>query len=132
MSDVPHSQFVMDVLAFVAAHDIHGMLIWRTDGAYAPITFWVNSNDILCWGCADCVEINEETFPLLQQSVDDCKAIDSVCGAVYGCDLFACRVSKMRPQGAAYPKDRALWPLFDACGPEREVGLGNPLRPGDT
>jgi hypothetical protein len=45
---------------------------------------------------------------------------------VWGCDLFVCRERKMRPQGAVYPEDRRFWPLFDACGPEREVGLGNP------
>lgn len=42
-------------------------------------------------------------------------------------ELFAARVREMRPQGACYkgyPKD--LWPLFDACGPERETGMGNP------
>lgn len=42
-------------------------------------------------------------------------------------ELFAARVRGMRPQGACYkgyPKD--LWPLFDACGPERETGMGNP------
>ena len=38
----------------------------------------------------------------------------------------------MRPQGAYYPEsDPETWPLFDDCGPEREVGLGNPYRPGE-
>ena len=39
---------------------------------------------------------------------------------MYGTELFSARVRKMRPQGASYklyPKE--LWPLFDACGPER-------------
>lgn len=48
------------------------------------------------------------------------------------CDLFAARVRGMRPQGAAYtfyPPE--TWPLFDACGPEREIGFGNPYRPGE-
>jgi len=47
-------------------------------------------------------------------------------------DLFAARVRKMRPQGAAYKVryDESIWPLFDACGPVREVGFGNPKEPG--
>lgn len=54
---------------------------------------------------------------------------------IRGCvsDLFAARSRKMRPQGAAYkvryPEE--LWGLFNAAGPEREVGLGNPRKPGE-
>lgn len=48
-------------------------------------------------------------------------------------DLFCARVRGERPQGAAYkvryPEE--LWPLFDAAGPEREVGFGNPRKPGE-
>lgn len=122
---------VMQILEFIDVEELHGLIWWRTDGEYAPITFWTNSNDLLAWGCADGEEINEETLPLLKQAVEDCKAIDPVCGAITGCELFACRMNKMRPQGAAYPKERELWPLFDACGPERETGLGNPYKPGE-
>lgn len=48
-------------------------------------------------------------------------------------DLFAARVRSMRPQGAAYKVryDKSIWPLFDACGPEREIGMGNPRAIGD-
>lgn len=45
--------------------------------------------------------------------------------------LFSARSRGMRPQGAYYklfPRD--TWELFDACGPEREVGVGNPYVPG--
>ena len=47
-------------------------------------------------------------------------------------DLFAARVRQMRPQGAAYKVryDESIWPLFDECGPVREVGFGNPKEPG--
>jgi hypothetical protein len=48
-----------------------------------------------------------------------------------GITLYACRRKHMRPQGASYPSDKELWPLFDACGPEREISLGNPCHPGD-
>ena len=47
-------------------------------------------------------------------------------------DLFAARSRQERPQGACYSGyDRSIWSLFDACGPEREVGLGNPYVPGE-
>jgi hypothetical protein len=124
-------EFVMQVMTFFSDEELIGILHWRTDGEHAPITFWTNSSDLLAWGCADCEEINEATFPILKQAVEDCKAIDPVLGGIMGCELFACRVNKMRPQGAAYPKNRELWPLFDACGPERETGIGNPYRPGE-
>lgn len=50
----------------------------------------------------------------------------------YALDLYSCRIEGMRPQGAVYRHNKKeLWPLFDACGPEREVGLGNPYKPGE-
>lgn len=92
---------LIEILEFIAEEDLHGMLYWRTDDCYAPITFWINSNDVLAWGCADVTEVNEETLAVL----NDCKEIDPVCGLLFGCDLFACRIAKSRPQGAAYPKE---------------------------
>lgn len=47
-------------------------------------------------------------------------------------DLFAAKVRGMRPQGACYtyyPKE--LWIEFDQAGPEREIGFGNPYKPGE-
>ena len=35
-------------------------------------------------------------------------------------------------RGAAYPEQRELWPLFDACGEERVIGYGNPYKPGEN
>jgi hypothetical protein len=46
-------------------------------------------------------------------------------------ELYAARIRKMRPQGAAYPERAATQALFDACGPERAIGFGNPRRPPD-
>lgn len=125
------SNFVMEVLGFIADEDLHDMLWWRTDGEYAPVTFWINCNDLFAWGFADAEDLTPESLPVLKQAVADCKEIDSVCGSITGCELFACRMRKMRPQGAAYPEERELWPLFDVCGPERETGLGNPYKPGE-
>ena len=42
--------------------------------------------------------------------------------------LFACRMRKMRPQGACYKNIRPeVVALFDACGPDREIDKVNPL-----
>lgn len=121
---------MVEVLEFIAQKDLFDIMFWRTDGKYAPVTFILNTSDLLAWGCADAEEINTETFPLLKQAIEDCEAIDPIFGAIEGCSLFSCRVKEMRPQGVAYPENRELWPLFDACGPKREIGIGNPYPPG--
>ncbi len=48
-------------------------------------------------------------------------------------DLFSARCRGERPQGAAYKVryPEALWDEFNAAGPEREVGFGNPREPGE-
>lgn len=126
MTDTP---FPISVLDVIGRADLHDSLYWRTDGEYAPVTFFVNCSDLFAWGSADCE-------PLTAADVDDLrKALADVSEAVgsnsYGPELYCARRRKKRPQGAAYPGDERLWPLFDACGPEREVGLGNPYRPGE-
>lgn len=90
---------------------------------------FVNTNDLFYWAVADCERVTAENLPLLLQSIDDMLAVGG--DADLGCVLFACRLNGMRPQGACYPENRAVWPLLDAAGPEREVGIGNPCRPGD-
>lgn len=123
-------EFILDVLRLADKYEIHNMLWWRTDGEYSPATFFVKSNDLLFWGCADAEPITPENLDDLEQAIKDCESINS-CAAGYGCNLFVCRMSKTRPQGAMYPIDIELWPLFNECGPEREVGFGNPYKPGE-
>ena len=124
-------QFICDVLDLFSREDLVGMLSWCCDEEYTPITFWVKCSDTFCWGCADAEDLTPETLPILKQASEDCKAVDRILGSLHACDLFAARIRQMRPQGAAYPKNRDLWPLFDACGPERETGFGNPRKPGE-
>lgn len=107
--------------------DLCDMIWWRTDTEYAPVTFLVNCNDCFYWGSADAEEITSDNLAILEAAIADCKALSA---AHYAGDLFAARVRKMRPQGACYnhyPKE--LWPLFDECGPQREIGFGNPHSP---
>ena len=121
---------ILEILSFTAKYELNGFLSWETSGEYAPVTFWVNTSDVLFWGASDGEELNAETLPVFKTCVEDCMAIDDVLGGVEATMLFACRINKCRPQGASYPENRDLWSLFDACGPEREIGFGNPYEPG--
>ena len=123
-------EFVIEVLRLADEYEIHELLWWRAGGQYVPVTFFVRANDLLEWGCADAERLTPENIGVLRQAILDCAAVDD-CSVGYGCELFVCRLQGMRPQGAAYPPEEALWPLFNACGPEREVGFGNPFTPGE-
>lgn len=126
-------QFILKVLDLTGMHngDMCGELFWRTDGEYAPVTFLVNCNDVFCWGCADCERITPDNIHLLEEALAEVRAASPNKWDIYADMLFCCKARKMRPQGCCYPKeDRWLWPLLDACGPPREVGLGNPYEPG--
>ena len=130
-SDNDISQFVMHVLNLASKHDLCTAIWWRTDGEYAPITFFVNCDDLFYWGCADAEKITPENIDSLEQSIIDAGAICKHGEELYGIELWCSRMRHMRPQGACYPLDRELWPLFDECGPERALGLGNPYVAGE-
>lgn len=101
-------------------------LWWRTDGPYAPVTYFVNANDLVYWAVADAEMITPDNIEALEQSIADVNEF-GVENSGYGAWLFVCRTHGMRPQGAFYKLiPAALHPLFDACGPRREVGFGNP------
>ena len=119
---------------------------WRTDSKYAPVTFFVDCNDLFYWAYADSEKITAENFPLIKQAVDDVAAALNVCDPRYryrskeeavgtvesmydawrvagshAADLFCARVRQMRPQRPCYKRyPDSLKPLFDACGPERD------------
>ena len=108
------------ILVFIAKHDIHDWLWWRCDGNYAPVTFFINCNDLFWWGTADCEPFTVADIPDMDKAIADVKAAGGLEG-FYGPELWVCRKRGMRPQTPAYPKreDEHLRPLFDACGPER-------------
>lgn len=127
------SDFVLRVLDLIARADLHDDLFWRTDGPHAPVTFWVNCSDVFDWGCGDLEPLTEERLPELERALRD---VAEACGDElyrpdYGPMLYCARMRAMRPQGAAYPDTVQMWPLLDACGPEREIGPHNPYRPGE-
>ena len=104
------------ILAFISKHDIHDCLWWRCDGKYAPVTFFINCNDLFYWGTSDCEPFRIDDIPAMQQAIED-------CGGYLGVELWCCRKRGMRPQQPAYPRfddEKHLWPLFDACGPVRK------------
>ncbi len=126
-----HDYFVHRVLAAFAFENCDS-LWWRVDGDYAPVTFMVQCSDVFWWGTADSEQINPEDLDALEAAFRDASA---ACknGDVYAPELFCARKRGMRPQGAFYKgMNEALWPLFHACGAERETGLGNPQKPASA
>lgn len=110
-------QYKINLLKLVAKHDLQYDLDWNED-----LIFHIGCNDLFFWGCADAESIeSQEDVDLYEQSIEDVRAFDN-----WACYLYCARKRKMRPQGAAYPDEKSLWPLFDACGPEREINMGNP------
>jgi len=125
--------FMLRVLTLFASTDSHDLLFWHTAGKYAPVTFFVNVNDVFHWACADLEEITRENITLAERAIEDVQSATRKVGWSTPSDwtvLFAARARKMRPQGAAYRCiERAVWPLLNACGPERVIG---PEDPGNT
>lgn len=123
--------FVIRVLElFSLSHaDAYGDLLWRVDNA--EVQLFANVSDVFAWGGADCEPITPDTLPALEQAYMDLKALGA---EEFTAELYAARQRKQRPQGAAYPSDayeswRRVAALYDACGPERPLGLGNPKAP---
>ena len=113
-------QFILDLLRLLGKEELYDAVWWTAD-----LHFFVGCNDVFGYACADAEEITPEQLPLLRQAIADAKEADNVVGSCYGCLLFAARVRGMRPLKASYPREQKLWPLFDACGPEREIGFWN-------
>lgn len=125
-------KFILELLDLLVEHDCVDSIFWRKDKG--QIVADVNCNDWFCWACADGEDITADSLPELKKAIEDVVALDRP--SYYGTLLYCCRRRKMRPQGACYPKgidgkNVVLWPLFDACGPEREIGIGNPYKPGE-
>ena len=112
MTDTERLAFILRVLKLTAEDDCG--LRWADDGE-----FFINCNDLFWWGTADAEDVTPDNISLLADSLADCERVLPESGPIYAGELFACRVRRMRPQGCAYPRHKELWPLFDACGPER-------------
>lgn len=124
VTDRPADAMDLDALLRLFAFDDTEALWWRgKDGAQVgPLEFYVPVNDVFFWGSSD-LEL------ITASDVADLAIARTDCGDHFGYwpTLWACRKRGMRPQGAQYdylPKH--LWPLFNACGPEREIDAANP------
>lgn len=113
-------ELFLGVLKFVSKEDLHRHIYWDDD-----LRVFVECSDVFVWGASDLEEIeNIKDLELLIKSVKD--------AGHYGTKLYVARKCGCRPQGAYYTYiDRKHWKLFDECGPEREIGLGNPYKPGE-
>jgi hypothetical protein len=123
------SDFTMRVLDIFADIDAHSELFWRAEGD--EMRFFVICNDVFAWALADAEPLTPENIHVLEGALADLRAIRE--GAEDEAPLLFCARSKgLRPQGAMYAHIAPdCWALFDACGPPRAVGFGNP-RPHPT
>lgn len=112
---------ILEVLRIFEFGDQEG-LFWRDfDGI---LHMYVLCSDVFFWGSADMEEITPENLPLLHETREELHKINQDMQLD---TLFCARVRKIRPQGALYKYlDEDTWHLFDDCGPERDVGIGNP------
>lgn len=121
-------ELALKVLEITSRFDGFDDVMWSTTGEFAPVTFYVNCNDLFDWAVSDAVDVTPDNVSILEKSYEDAEETVEH-GFTEGAILFCCRVRGRRPQGRYYgciPEE--LWPLFDACGPEREV-CGNATRP---
>lgn len=104
------------------AGELADELYWDVDGE-GEITFWVICNDAFWWACADGEDVTPDNIHLMVEAKEELGDEFEHAAPL----LFVCKVREMRPQGAVYDHiDKEVWHLFDACGPKREVGMGNP------
>lgn len=110
--------FILKVLSLYAKYGLQSCLTYRTDGEYAPITFWADSSqDLFGPMCNTDVTLTSENLPLFEQALRDCFNVSKAC-AYYGLDLFICRTLKRKPdytvwpQSEVYRRNEEYSPLF--------------------
>lgn len=113
--------FLTEVLTIFAKAESHDTLLWwpRPDG----MELWANVSDVFAWGGSDAEAITADRLPILRQALAD---LTEANATGWIAELYAARIRGMRPQGAAYPTSHDAQRLFNACGPARSTGLGNP------
>jgi hypothetical protein len=128
-----NTEFVLEVLKVTIEFDCTDSLFWKFENNIFKV--YAVCNDLFYWATADLEEITEENLPEIRKAFADAIAAYPKFGEIYGLDLFCARMRHIRPQGAAYPKEwrgtsiKALWKLFDDCGPERPMDIFNSLKP---
>jgi hypothetical protein len=115
MTDTEQLAFILRVLRLIDRRECDEIYWWFDQ--HDELRFFVNCNDLFYWASADGEDVTPNNISELERAYADVKAI--VGDTDEGQALFASRVRRMRPQNCCYPKHERLWPLFDACGPER-------------
>lgn len=115
---------VLAVLGLFSFDQTEG-LWWRTDGEYAPVTFFARVDDVFAWGTADLERVGAADVSALRQARADAEAADPERGEDWWVELWAARRRRWRPQPAALRAvgDGPLLALFEACGPARTESL---------
>ena len=114
------AELLLKIMKLFAENDACDELYWNNE-----LEPWVNCSDFFWWGCGDGEDIEtDEDLELLEQCFKDSEDHPTL--------LYCARRRKERPQGAYYKylKDEAE--LFNACGPERKTGSGNPQTPEEA
>jgi len=101
---------VREIVRLIEDLELDGF--WNFDGKY-----FVDCSDSFYWACADAEELNPEDGEAIRKAHGESKFNGSL--------LWIARKREIRPQNALYGYiEDEDWPLFDACGPEREANLG--------
>lgn len=110
---------MLEILRLFAEFDIQDCLWWHFPSGPNEPEFLLKCSDLFYWAAADAEEVTVDSLPELRKAIEECRAIDPVCGELDGVNLYAARRRQTRPQNCCYPKCKELWTLFDAAGPER-------------
>lgn len=133
MSESERLAFITRVMEiFSLSHADTYDLFWRVDDG--ELKLYASISDVFAWGGSDCEGITPNSLAVLEQAYIDLKAVQA---EEFTAELYTARMRGMRPQGAWYPTGaheswRQIYDLFNACGPERPIGLGNPKKPPMT
>lgn len=104
---------VLSALSFDGCDD----LWWRTDGEYAPVTFFIKCSDTFAYACADLEQVTPDNVAELERAIADCVAVDIEHG-MWGPALFVARIRRQRPTAAwmrMLAEDHEVARLFEAC-----------------
>lgn len=135
MNEAYQLEFILRVMQiFSLSHaDAYGDLFWRVDKndlGMDELKLYANVSDVFFWGASDVEQITPDRLSALEGAYADLKAVQA---EEFTAELYAARMRRMRPQGAAYPGSsheswRKVAALYDACGPERGIDVGNPKK----
>lgn len=112
----------------VTAFEYTDVLFWRVDDDILSVS--VECSDVFFWGSADVEPLTVKNIDLFEATYAECEDRFGKYNAEHATELFCARARNTRPQGAFYKYLSPEWAeLFNAAGPERETGLGNPYTP---